>query len=407
MRIWIVNQYAIPPEQAGGTRHYFLARELVKRGHEVSIIASSFDHATRRETRLQAGELWELEEIDGIRFVWLRTPPYPGNTLARMWNMAVFSWRVLLGMGQGSLGRPDVVLGSSPHLFGAGAACRLADRHRAPFVLEVRDLWPQSLVDLGNVSAGHPLVRALEWIERSLYRRAARIISLLPGAVEHMVAKGADPAKVVWLPNGIDLDLMPAPAPPPENGVFTVMYAGAHGLANALDSIVDAAGLLQREGLGDRLQMRLVGEGPHKERLQQRARAEGIELLAFEPPVPKRRVFQVLQEADAFIVTLKDSPLYRWGISLNKLYDYLACARPVVFGSGTPYNPVAESGAGITVPPEDAAAMAGAIKQLIATPRGERWEMGRQGRAYVEKHHAFSDLGRRLEQVLLDTIAQR
>jgi glycosyltransferase involved in cell wall biosynthesis len=400
MKVWIINQYVIAPGQAGGTRHHCLARELVKQGHEVTIVASSFDHYTRKETRLVDGQLYETEVSDGVTFVWLRTPPYPGNTIARMWNMLVFAWRVLQRKGFRNLPRPDVIWGSSPHLFAALAAERVAFRLKVPFVLEVRDLWPQSLIELGSVSPRHPIARGLLCIEKHLYRRAKHIISLLQGAPDHMVSKGARRDDITWIPNGMDVDLFPQPAPLPNNPVFTVMYAGAHGLANALDPILDAAGILQREGYQDRILFRFVGDGPSKPGLRARALAEGIHIVQFEDSVPKVRMFETLSGADAFVVCMKASPLYRWGISLNKVFDYLACARPIVFAGDSPYNQVSAAGAGLTVPPENGRAIADAIKKLLETPVVERAEMGLKGRRHVEEFYSMEVLGRRLEQVL-------
>ena len=400
MRIWLINHYGALPSQAAGTRHYVLARELIRRGHEATLIASSFDHQARRQTRLEPGEAWKLETIQEAPFLCLRTPPYRGNSPARIWNMIVFAIRVWASKGVKQLEKPDVILGSSPHLFAAIAAERLANRFKVPFLLEVRDLWPQSLVELGNFSPRHPFIRVLAWIERYLYRRAERIITLLPGAGEYMVGKGAQRDRIVWLPNGVDLSTGQTPAPPSSDGLFTVMYAGAHGQANDLDTVVDAAALLQREGWAKRIRFRMIGDGPEKPRLRQRVHDERIEIVRFEDPVPKRQVYETLQEADAFLMVLRDSPLFRWGISPNKLFDYLASARPVVFAVNSPYNPVEKVAAGVTVPPGSARGMADAIKHLATISLAERWEMGLRGRRYVEEHHDMAKLAEKLERVI-------
>jgi glycosyltransferase involved in cell wall biosynthesis len=404
MRVWIVNQYAVPPTQAGITRHYTLASELIKRGHDVTVIASSFDHVTRRETRLAPGEQARLETMGKVPFLWLRTPPYRGNTLARMTNMVTFARQLIQWVPRLDLPAPDVIVGSSPHLFGALAAERLARRFGVPFVLEVRDLWPQSLIDLGGVSPRHPVVLALGRIERYLYRESSRILALLPGAVEHLVAKGADRARVVYLPNGADLSVLPAPEPPPANGRFTILYAGTHGLANGLDGLLDAAALLQAEGLAERVLLRFVGDGPEKPRLMRRAEAEGLSLVRFEPPVAKESIHEVLASADAFMVTMHAIGLYRFGISFNKIYDYMAAGRPTVLGASASNNPIAEAGCGLSVPAGDARAMADAIKQLAEMTPEARWELGQRGRAAVERQHDFRRLAETLEQTLLEVI---
>lgn len=400
MNIWLVNHYALPPTQTGGTRHYALARELICSGHQVTLIASSFSHFSLQDTHLRKGERWRHELIDEVPFLWLHTPAYAGNSVARLWNMLMFSVRVWAGMGMRQLDPPDVVIGSVTHLFGALAAERLATRRGIPFVLEIRDLWPQTLIELGKLSPRHPMVQVMERIERHLYRRAARIVTVLPGAVEHMVAKGAGQSKIVWIPNGVDFSRVPPPKPPGDNGRCTLVYAGSHGIANGLDTLLDAAALLQRDGWADRAQFRFIGDGPQKPRLCQRARDEGIRNVSFDAAVPKADVYRVLQEADILLVTLKNLPLYRWGMSLNKLFDYLAAARPIVFGANVPANPVSEAQAGLTVAPEDARAMAGAIKHLMAMSPAERWQMGLNGRRFVEEHHDYRHLARRLEGVL-------
>ncbi len=400
MNIWLVNHYAVPPGRPGGTRHFAFARKLRERGHRVTIIASSFDHYVRREAELRQGEAYRLEEIEGIRFLWIRTPPYSGNSPARAWNMVVFALRVLRTASPALLGSPDIVWGSSPHLLAALAAERLATRYRAPFVLEVRDLWPQTLVDLGGFSPRHPFIRLLEAIERYLYRRSDRIISLLPLAYLHMVEKGADPAKIAWIPNGVDLSLVPPPTPPEPRPVFSVMYAGAHGLANNLDLIVDAAAILEKKGWSSRIEFRLVGDGPEKPRLERLAQEREIQNIRFEGPIPKRDVYDALRSADAFVISLKESPLFRWGVSPNKLFDYMALARPVIFAVAAASNPVAEAGAGITVPPNDPEALAEAAIQLAEMSAADRWAMGLRGRRYVEERHSLQRLTDGLEELL-------
>lgn len=406
MRLWIVNHYTGVPGRPGGTRHYSLARELVQRGHQVVLIASSFAHMQREEAVLRPGEAYKREQIDGVTFLWLRTPPYAGNSIARVWNMLCFAWAVWRMTGLKGLPPPDLILGSSPHLFGALAAQRLAASLRVPFLLEVRDLWPQTFVDLGAYPRWHPFLLGLEAIERFLYRRAERIISLLPLAAAHLEAKGARPSKICWLPNGVDFAAAGWPVPPGGGAPYTLMYAGAHGLANDLSTLLEAAALLEERGCADRIRIRLVGDGPDKPALEQQARKRGLRILQFEPPVPKAQVFPVLQQADGFVLLLKHSPLYRWGSSPNKLFDYLAAGRPVLVCGAGPYDPVAEAGAGISVPASDPGALAGAILRLAEMPLSERSAMGERGRSYAETRHSFTVLADRLEALLLECLGR-
>jgi len=397
----MVNHYALPPSEPGGTRHYALARYLIRQGHEVTIIASSFNHGTRRQRNCIGGKLSAFEQIGGVPFLWLRVPGYR-NHVSRLWNMMVFAFALWAGIGTQKLHKPDVVIGSSLTLFAALAAERVARRHRVPFVLEIRDLWPQTLIDMG-VPPKHPVVVMFGLIERYLYRHADKIVTLLPQAAEYMVPKGARAADISWIPNGVDLELMPTPRPPVSRDVFTVIYSGSHGLVNALDSVLDAALILNQQAPG-RFRFRLIGDGPDKAALRLRAEVEKLTNVEFEDSVPKQKVFSLLQEADAFILTAKKTGLYRYGMSPNKLHEYMAAARPTVFAASSNNDPIADASAGLTVPPEDAGAIAQALLELANMSNDDKREMGLRARRYVEDHHGFPSLALRLERVLCSAL---
>jgi len=339
-----------------------------------------------------------------VPFLWVRTPPYSGNTAARVWNMSVFSWRVFQLATSPFLvnwGKPDVVWASSPHLFTGLAGERLARRLKIPFLFEVRDLWPESLIALGGLSPRHPFILTLDQIERYLYRNADHIVTLLPLASEYIQAKGADPNKISWLPNGVDLENVPQPEPPEPKDEFTILYAGTHGLANGLDILLDAAAILSEKKQAQHIRFRLVGDGPEKPRLRSRAEQLGLRNVSFEDPVPKQDVYRLLASGDALVAILKDADLFsKWGVSPNKIFDYMAVARPVLFAISAPANPVEEAGAGIAVPSNDPVAIANAVLKLAQMTPQERWEMGLRGRRYVEEKHAFNVLVDRLDELL-------
>jgi glycosyltransferase involved in cell wall biosynthesis len=393
--LWMLNHYAITPEQTGGTRHFSLAQALQSRGHRVVIVASNYDHFTSRE-RHHGASGPVIEDVQGVTFAWLPTRAYTGNGRARAMNMLDFA-RGLRKLRRLDLPRPDAVLGSSPHLFTPFMARRLARRLRVPFVLEIRDVWPQTLVDLGNFRESHPMIRALARMERSLYRDSDAIVSLLPGAVEHMVNLGAARERVTWIPNGIDGQLAPpATAAGAGDGVFTAMYAGTHGLANGLDTVLDAAKLLPASEYA----FRLLGDGPEKPRLVARAQAENITNVTFLDPVAKREVYGRLAEADAFVMLLKASDVFRWGVSPNKLFDYMAMARPVIFAVNSSNSPVEAAGCGVRIEPDSPEALAQAMRELKAASAADRAAMGAKGRVYVEENHTLGNLAGRLEEVL-------
>lgn len=406
MRIWIINHYAYAPFHSAGTRHHSLARELIGRGHDVRVVSTSFFHKTRKETRLNPGQVFLAEDVDGVPFVWLRTPPYEGNGGRRAWNMIVFAWRVLRLVGLRDESKPDIIIGSSPSLLAAVAARLLARRMRVPFVSEVRDLWPDMLVMISDISERHPFILAHAWLEKYLYRHSDAIISVMPGAGPRMQTKGADPTRIHVLPNGADISRIPHASRPEVRDPLTFMYAGAHGPAQALETILEAARIVQDEPWGPRVRFELVGEGSVKKDLERHAAKLGLRNVTFCPPVPKSEIYAKLATADAFILTLKDSPIFQWGISPNKLFDYLATGRPTIFAVNTPFNAVAESGGGITVAAEDPVAMTDAVKRIADASPDERWAMGTRARSHVEQHYDTRQQARTLEHILLELVAR-
>lgn len=404
MNIWIFNHYAITPDLPGGTRHYDLGKELVLRGHKVTIFASSFHHYIHKETRLNREAKWKVENVDDITFVWVKTPRYWRNDWRRVWNMVIFALRVLhigrkLPRLLPEIGRPDAVIGSSPHLFTPLAAYCIARCYRVPFVMEVRDLWPQTIIDMGEMSEYHPVVAVLRILERFLYHRAERIITLLPFGHRYIMSCGIPQEKIVWIPNGVDLSRSEGLNPSAPDGVFRVLYLGAHGQANALDVLIHAAKILQDRQYED-IQIVLIGDGPEKPRLMSMVQDLGLRNVEFRDPVPKKEVTKVLGEADVTVFILHDLPLYNYGVSLNKLFDYLAASKPLLLVGNPSNNPVDEAQCGFTIPPRNPQALAEAIIKMYRMSEEERKAMGQRGRRYVEEHHDIKKLAMRLEEVL-------
>ncbi len=410
--VWIVNHYAVTSDLPGGTRHVDLGRELAKRGWQVTLFASSFQHYDHREAKLAPGETWKLEKVDGVTMVWIRTTPYAGNDARRVRNMVSFMLRAWwvgrrLPRAAREIQAPDVVIGSSVHPLAVVAAWRLARRYRARFVMEVRDLWPETLIDMGELRERSLAARGLHALVDFLYHRADRIITLLPRAGEAIAARGVPAERIAWIPNGVNVDRFdPRPRTRNPGDPFTVMYLGAHGRANALDALLEAAKLVQAEA-GAAVRFVLIGDGPEKSHLREEAKRLGLENVEFRPPVPKEAVPRALEGADAAVAVLLDLPLYRYGISLNKLYDYLAAGRPMILAGNPVNSPVAEAQCGLSVPPGDPRALAEAVLELAKAPPERLAEMGRRGRTYAKTYHDWSLLADRFADVLEEVVALR
>lgn len=411
-RVWIVNHHAGHPAQAAGTRHFTLARELVRRGHEATVFAASQGHYSGVERRLKSRELYRTETVDGVRFVWLRTTPYHGNNWRRQVNM--LSFLVVFLVVQLRERRPDVVIGSTVHPFAAFGGWLAARLRRARFAFEVRDLWPQTLVDLGALRLGSPGERLLRAIEAFLVRRASSVITLLPGMRDYLEERGLPTGHLVYIPNGADVasfaDVPAAADLPPAatacldtirryraQGRFVLGYLGAFGRVNRVDLIAEAAVIAERRAPG-RVGLVLIGQGAERPDVERAA--EGTPAVTVQLPIPRSSVPLVLGELDAAVVHTTYTPVYRYGISFNKLYEYMAAARPVVFACDAAYDPVVATGAGLTVAPDDADRMADAFLALAERGPAELAAMGEAGRDYVAREHDARLLGERLAAIV-------
>lgn len=397
--LWLVNHYAQEPGSAGGTRHYSIAKHLKEFGWNTTIIAASVELNTGRQ-RLSRRCRHKRETRSGVDFLWIRTSQHRGNGVGRMWNMLLFSLRLLVPSVTRTLHKPDVIVGSSVHPFAAWSAAQLAKRLGVAFVFEVRDLWPKTLIDLGRLREGAVSTSLLQWLEVRLYTLAKRIIVLLPLAEEYIVPLGIDRSKIAWIPNGVELDGVEKPAPNLDSNTFTFMYFGAHGTANSLDTVLHAMALLEQRNGTKEIRLRLIGDGPEKRRLKELANDLGLCRVTFEPAIPKSEIPVCAAQADAFVFNLVDAPVFKYGVSSNKLFDYLAAARPVIFCCNAGNNPVFEAGAGITVRPGRPKELAMAMVRMASMPLRERVEMGYAGYEYVQSCHSYKALARRFSDVL-------
>lgn len=381
-------------------RHYHLARALRAQGHEVVVISGSHSHLFTQQP--QVTRPYTLEEIDGVTYCWVRVPSYEGAiSIGRVLNMAAFALR-LERLPVHKLPQPDAILVSSPSLFPVHVASRWAQRSDARFAFEVRDIWPLTLQELGDLPDYHPLVMVMQRLEDHAYRVADAVVSVLPAAKDHMVSRGMAPEKFHYLPNGIDLATPRSNGAVPgavrdaiRPGAFTVGFVGTLGTANVLETLIDAARLLSPE----EAQVVVVGHGPEREQLQ--ARAADVPNVTFTGPIPKGEVGAAVELFDACYVGYRRSSLYRFGVSPNKLYEYMAVGRPVLFAADAANQPVAEADCGATIAPEDPQALATAIRALAAAPASERERLGANARTYVAARHDYDRLAEQLAGILL------
>jgi glycosyltransferase involved in cell wall biosynthesis len=403
-RVWIICQHAGSPRHGMNYRPYNVARQLAARGIDVTIFSGSTSHEFYAPP-VTTGR-YTFEDVDGLRYCWIRTPEYSESKSAGR----VLAWlaylRGLAGITRLGLDAPDAIVVSSPPPYPIVAGASLARRYGARLVFEVRDLWPLSLVELGRISRAHPLIVITQWIEDFAYYRADLVISVLPEAEGYMRGRGLAEGKFAYVPNGVDVSATPQLSVCDEQNTvrrampgrpFIVGYVGKAGLANALSAFVGAANELRtRRDIG----FAIVGDGSDITALKRQAADLDLDNLVFIPSVPKAEVPGILASLDACYLGLKAEPVFRFGISPTKLFDYLLAARPVIMAVDAGNDPVRDAGCGFTVKPEDSKAIAEAVARLADMDRDEREGMGRAGRAYVEANHDWSILGGRYAEIL-------
>lgn len=392
MHILLIHQAFAALDEAGGTRHHELARFLVRKGHKVTVIASPVSYLTG------AASQKATSGSDGVTI--LRAYTY--NALHKSFVHRVFSFLSFMlssfvtGLGVKNV---DVVWGTSPPIFQGLTAWALARLKGARFLFEVRDLWPDFAIAVG-VLKNPLLINMSLWLERFLYSHADRMMVNSPGYVQHVRSRGAKSVELV--PNGAD----PGMFNPQDDGHgfrqehnlgdhFVALYAGAHGMSNDLEVVLEAARLLAAD---DRIRIVLLGDGKEKAHLQERAAGLGLGNLLFLPSVPKSGMSAALAGADACIAILKPLDEYKTTYP-NKVFDYMAAGRPVVLAiDGVIREVVEQARCGVFSSPGDAGEMARVIRSLAADRPGSA-ELGMNGRRYLEEHFSRERLAEKLCRV--------
>lgn len=398
MNILLINHYAGSVKHGMEFRPYYLAREWVAAGHVVKIIAGSYSHIRANQPAMLEAEEFS-EKIDGIDYLWYKTPSYSGNGIGRVISILTFIGRLWLSARDIALKfKPDVVIASSTYPMDIWAAKKIADAAKAKLVYEVHDLWPLSPMELGGMSRLHPFIIWVQLAEDYAYKHADKVVSMLPKTLDYMVSHGMSPEKWVYVPNGVNQSEWQSPDALPRDvqvvldnmkasDLPIVCYAGTHGLANALDVLLDAASLLD-----GRVQILCVGKGPERERLCQRVLSEDLKNVVMLSSIPKASMPNLLAQIDIAYIGWHHNPLYRFGISPNKLMDYMMAGRPIVHSVDAGNDPVVEVGCGLTVRPNDAGVVAKAIDELCSMSAEELMVLGAKGRKFVMLNRPYTKL---------------
>jgi glycosyltransferase involved in cell wall biosynthesis len=409
-KIWILNHHACPPGAGSLQRHLYLAESLNKIGYKTTIINASFDHLNPHF--IEGGDFGEnlkkplLRSYKGVDFYSIPTPFYEGSaSIGRIKNMLAYYFRAMKYLrGINDTSRPDLVVGTTVHPFAAYAGYRLSKHYKVPFVYEVRDLWPRTLVELGKISPRHPFVILLDKLDGFLAKKAKLIITTAPLMKDHYKERFAiNTDKFLWITNGTNF-INNTLTPMRKIGIgetINVGYTGTIGFANGIREFLEALDNVPKETL-NRFNFTFVGEGPLKKEMSVYAGGKGLP-VEFKDMVNKEDLWNMLIKFDMLLLVTLSTKLYRFGISPNKLADYHAVGRPIIMITKASENPVLISGSGYLK--ENMKDLASLLQEILSDSAENYELMALRGREYALEEYDWNKLAlklkNRLDSVLL------
>ena len=396
MNILLINHYAGSPEMGMEFRPYYFAREWVKMGHKVDIIAADYSHLRRKNPDVKKD--FQSEIIDGINYHWIITNEYEGNGVQRAITMFKFVWKLWKNAKWiNKTFNPDIVICSSTYPLDTFAGQRIRNKSRKKIALvhELHDVWPATLIEIGNMPKYHPFILLMQIAENSAYKNSNYIISLAQYTEEHVRKHGMKGDKFKCIPLGIDINEWNQQEKLEEyhekiietlkdKGNFIVGYFGGHALSNALDILLKSAVICKQKQKN--VKFVLVGNGVEKEKLISYAKDNSLDNVIFLPPINKNEIPELLNLFDCIYIGTLKSPLYRFGLCMNKMVDAMMSGKPILCSITSPPTWVEQCNAGIVVESEDVEGIVDGIEKIKNLSDQEKSQMGLRGQNFVNKN---------------------
>ena len=399
MNILYIDHYAGSPEMGMEFRPYYLSKEWVKMGHKVTIVAGDYSHL--RKVNPNINNDFIKENIDGIDYIWIKTGKYLGNGFKRALTIERFVRKLIFNAKKISINiRPDVVIASSTYPLDTYPARKKAKLSKARYIHEVHDMWPATLYEVGGMSKKHPFVIVMQIAENSAYRHCDKCVSLLPYSKDYMMKHGLRGEKFLNIQNGVaEKEWEYYEAVPVEHrnffekhkDKFVVGYFGGHALSNSLDDCVNVAKEFLKIKDSNAIFV-FVGDGVEKQRLIERVRCEIINNAFFLPPISKKAIPDLLKYFDCSYMTGITSPLYRFGLCLNKMYDSMMAKLPIVCAFDAPDTLIKIYNCGYQCNPSNIQEVVDAIRNIETMSEEERSIMGDNGKKAVVEHFTYNKL---------------
>jgi glycosyltransferase involved in cell wall biosynthesis len=396
--IWYCHPYAGSPHEGMSYRPYYLAKYWKETGHQAYVISASFHHLLHSPK--QQDPSISQQKIDDVEYIRLKTFRYHNNGIKRILNMFSYAWQFIKNKKKllEITGKPDVIIVSSSHPFHYLSLYPIAKKLQIPLIFEVRDLWPSSLIELLNLKKYHPLVIILGLIEKHAYRNADGVVSLLAEAKPYMISKGMQPQKFAYIPNGTDCSTHHEPKNLPEhleNAImelkkqkkFLIGYAGAIGVPNAMMHFVQAMAIIQ--DAHPHIHAVLVGQGKQKQELINYCKQYQLHNIQFFEPLAKTQVHYFLKEMDLLYLGWQDSPLYQYGVSPNKLFDYMLAEKPILESGGASISLIENAQCGMNCPAANPAIIAKNIITMSEFSIPHNMLLGKNALNYVLQNHHY------------------
>lgn len=410
MNILLINHYVGAPKYGMEFRPYFLGKEWVKQGHNVTIIGASYSHL--RYSQPEKGDDFREEIIDGIRYVWVNTPIYK-SSFKRIINILCFVIKILFKSKKiASLFSPDIVINSSTYPLDIYPAMKIAEYSNAKLIYEVHDLWPLSPIEIGGYSKFHPYILLLQKAENDAYKYSYKVVSLLGNAKQHMIDHGMRPQKFIHIPNGYDKNEWDSKCfmdIPEEHSFqfrklkdekkFIIGFSGGHTPSTAMDTFIDSANMLKHK---KEFAFVLVGDGVSKDSLIDRCKGYNLSNVFFLPPVNKKQIPKLVENFDIAYLGGVHSILHKYGTSANKMTDYMLCRKPILFSVDEPNSVIEKVNCGIRVNAEDSKSVTDAVLTFHSMSLEERKEMGERGYTYAINNLGYDLLAYRfIEEIFI------
>jgi len=392
--IWIINDYAGSPSHGMTYRHYYMAKELQKKGVNPIIISASFSHFFNNYPPIKE-QSYLTEMVDKIEYLWINVIKYKNSRdKKRVWKWFQFSFK-LFTLPK-NLQKPDMILcsGSAPML--VIPSYYLAKKYHAKLIFEIRDIWPLTLMNFKGYSKYNPLIYLMQKSVNFGFKHADHIISVLPNTDKYIQEQGIYNFNFTYLPNGIFLEELENPSPL-TNSVqaqipkdkFIVGYTGAMGMGDGLDLLIDVAKELEEIS---KIHFILVGKGSEKERLKARIKNLKLHNITIINAIPKKEVQSMLKEFDTCYIGWEDKSIYKYGISANKIFDYMYSEKPIIHLFSGKGDLISKAGCGLTIDQHKSSLITEAILELFHSSKERRKAMGIRGKSFVLKYHTYSKI---------------